>query len=277
MNDVRFTLHAPCHALRPYIRYYYTMRCDRSANALTFPVGCMQLLFHRRTPLYVPELNASQHPLTVSGQTDFAAHLCSDGNTEMIAAVFRPHTSSLFLGIPASELCNREIDGRDLDNRSLDELAVRTIESDDGHGIAAVEQWLLRQAAATLSDSSRHDITALNLDRIDKAVRTLFAAPQTTVGQLARDACLCMKQFERIFNAMVGMNPKQYAGIVRFQRALALMSDRSHTPSLAAAAHASGYSDQSHFTRECRRLSGYTPAALSRVAYRNSSLFDDRA
>ncbi len=137
MNDVRFTMHAPCHALRPYIRNYYTMRCDRPANALTFPVGCMQLLFHRRTPLYVPELNASQHPLTVSGQTDFAAHLCSDGNTEMIAAVFRPHTSSLFLGIPASELCNREIDGRDLDNRSLDELAVRTIESDDGHGPVA--------------------------------------------------------------------------------------------------------------------------------------------
>ena len=154
MNDVRFTMHAPCHALRPYIRNYYTMRCDRPANALTFPVGCMQLLFHRRTPLYVPELNASQHPLTVSGQTDFAAHLCSDGNTEMIAAVFRPHTSSLFLGIPASELCNREIDGRDLDNRSLDELAVRTIESDDGHGIAAVEQWLLRQAAATLSPTA---------------------------------------------------------------------------------------------------------------------------
>ena len=154
---------------------------------------------------------------------------------------------------------------------------MRTIESDDGHGIAAVEQWLLRQAAATLSDSRRHDITALNLDRIDKAVRTLFAAPQTTVGQLASDACLCTKQFERIFNAMVGMNPKQYAGIVRFQRALALMSDRSHMPSLAAAAHASGYSDQSHFTRECRRLSGYTPVALSRVAYRNSSLFDDRA
>lgn len=207
MNDVRFTLHAPCHALRPYIRYYYTMRCDRPANALTFPVGCMQLLFHRRTPLYVPELNASQHPLTVSGQTDFAAHLRSDGNTEMIAVVFRPHTSSLFLGIPSSELYDREIDGRDLNIRSLDYLAARTIESDDDHGIAAVEQWLLRQAAATLSDSRRHDITALNLDRIDKAVRTLFAAPQTTVGQLARDTCLCMKQFERIFNAMVGMNP----------------------------------------------------------------------
>ena len=101
----------------------------------------------------------------------------------MIAVVFRPHTSSLFLGIPSSELYDREIDGRDLNIQSLDYLAVRTIESDDGHGIAAVEQWLLRQAAATLSDSRRHDITALNLDRIDKAVRSLFAAIRPRLPQ----------------------------------------------------------------------------------------------
>lgn len=50
----------------------------------------------------------------------------------MIAVVFRPHTLSLFLGIPSSELYNRETDGRDLNVRSLDELAARTIESDDG-------------------------------------------------------------------------------------------------------------------------------------------------
>jgi len=36
---------------------------------------------------------------------------------------------------------------------------------------------------------------------------------------LAKESCLCAKQFKRKFNERVGINPKSYAKIIRFTKA----------------------------------------------------------
>lgn len=43
----------------------------------------------------------------------------------------------------------------------------------------------------------------------------------------------------------------------------------------AQIAYASGYADQSHFIREFRQFSGYTPGALLKVCAPYSDLFTD--
>ena len=47
--------------------------------------------------------------------------------------------------------------------------------------------------------------------------------PATSVTKLASVVCLSKKQFERLFNELVGANPKEYARIVRFQKSLKLL------------------------------------------------------
>lgn len=102
----------------------------------------------------------------------------------------------------------------------------------------------------------------------------LYANPQTTVTELSSITCLCKKQFERLFHSLVGMNPKEYARIVRFQKALAQMQHQTGKEiSQAQIAYASGYSDQSHFIREFKKLSGYTPMSLLKVSAPYSDLF----
>ena len=78
----------PREELRPYVRYYWVLESDEPFSILTFPIGCPQIIFHKKTPLYIPELDKSQSQFTISGQVNFPAHIQSDGSLEMIVAVF---------------------------------------------------------------------------------------------------------------------------------------------------------------------------------------------
>ena len=58
-----------------------------------------------------------------------------------------------------------------------------------------------------------------------------------------------------------GYGPKTLDRILRFQRFLRLARE-TEAPRLAGLAFEAGYADQAHLTREVRRLSGFSPAAI---------------
>ncbi|MBP3536789.1 MAG: helix-turn-helix transcriptional regulator [Muribaculaceae bacterium] len=240
----------PRKELRPYVRYYWALETDQPFSVLTFPIGCPQMIFHRKSPLYIPETGTSQSRFTVSGQVNFPAHISSVGDTEMIVAVFYPHTISMFIHTPPSAFYNQEISGYDIENRSFSELADRVFEcSDTPTAISLIEQWL--------ASGIKH---TLNIDRIGASLSAMLRSASASVETLASTACLGKKQFERLFRQYVGMNPKEYGRIVRFQRALRMMQLGSSD--YADIAYATGYSDQSHLIREFRQFSGLTPRQL---------------
>lgn len=263
-----FIFYKPCGLLRPYVRYYWIFKSCQQLNTFTFPVGCPQLIFHKRTPLYIPELDTVQDRLTVSGQVNFSSHLCTSGETEMIVTVFRPQAISAFLHVPASVFYNQEVSGYSLGNRSLNELADRIFGCADNEAcISRIENWLLSRLAAS------PDGIIYNTKRMDAAVKKIFAAPQTSVTELSSITCLSRKQFGRLFNSFVGIGPKEYACIVRFLKALALMQRNAGEINMAQMACACGYSDQSHLIREFRRFCGHTPLSLPESAEPCSDLF----
>ena len=112
-----------------------------------------------------------------------------------------------------------------------------------------MEQWLTARIKPSL-----------NIKRIGATLSTILFNPSIQVGRLAEIACLGKKQFERVFREFVGMNPKEYGRIARFQRALRMMQLGFRDN--ADIAYANGYSDQSHFIREFRQFSSLTPKQL---------------
>ncbi len=240
----------PREESRPYVRYYWILKSDDPFNVLTYPIGCPQMIFHRGTPLYIPELSSRQDKFTVSGQVNFPAHIASDDNTEMIVAVFYPHTIGLFIDTPPSAFYNQEISGYDIENRQLSQLADQIFDCPDSElAIQLMEQWLTARIKPSL-----------NIKRIGATLSTILFNPSIQVGRLAEIACLGKKQFERVFREFVGMNPKEYGRIARFQRALRMMQLGFRDN--ADIAYANGYSDQSHFIREFRQFSSLTPKQL---------------
>jgi len=245
---------SPCPDLRKFVRYYWVLKSREQFSALTFPIGCPQIIFHRRSPLFIPELSVSQDKFTISGQVKFPAHIASSGDTEMIVAVFYPHTIGMFIDTPPSAFYNSEISGFDIENKNLNELATWIFNSETtNQSIEIIESWLLTKL------KYRHD--TLNLKRIGAAVGCLMRNPALQVIDLADIANLSPKQFGRIFNNHVGMMPKEYARIVRFQKSMFML--QNHCKDYAEIAYCCGYSDQSHFIRDFRQFSGVTPSQIT--------------
>lgn len=254
-------IYKPREELRPYVRYYWILESTEPFSVLTFPIGCPQIIFHRKAPLYIPELDKTQSKFTISGQVNFPAHVCSDGNLEMIVAVFHPHTIGMFIDALPSTFYNLEISGYDIGSRQLNELAARISDCPDNDKcIGIIEKYLLSKIDSTL-----------NFKRIMCVVNELIYRPCASISMLADKACLGKKQFERVFRDMVGMNPKEYSRIVRFQKALSLMQC-GNTDYIGIATEC-GYSDQSHFIREFKAMSGRTPTSLSAVCRPYSDLY----
>jgi AraC-like DNA-binding protein len=65
------------------------------------------------------------------------------------------------------------------------------------------------------------------------------------------------------FRRQLGITPKAYARLLRFQQATALLMQPKTNGSLADVAMSAGYYDQSHLTRDFAALAGMTPGAYA--------------
>ena len=174
----------PREELREYVRYYWVLESDEPFSVLTFPIGCPQIIFHRKTSLFIPELEKSQSNFTISGQVNFPAHLQSDGNLEMLVAVFYPHTISLFIDTPPSAFYNIEISGYDIEKYQLNEIANRILDCESTSDcIRILEEWLMTRLKPSL-----------NIERISHSLGKLLLNPSSSITALADKACLSKKQ-----------------------------------------------------------------------------------
>ncbi|APR83007.1 Transcriptional regulator, AraC family protein [Minicystis rosea] len=175
-----------------------------------------------------------------------------------IAVRFRAAGAYPFFGVPMSELTDRVV--------SLDRLW--------GDGGAR-----LRDALLTTTDvRARMEIVERSLcDRlrrgdvfepssallVRRAVRAIVDAPTPLrVEPLARTLGVSTRQLRRSFDDVVGIGPKAFARVVRFQRAVEA-AERGAAPDWGAIALAVGYCDQAHLVNDFRALSGVTPSALA--------------
>lgn len=93
------------------------------------------------------------------------------------------------------------------------------------------------------------------------------------VGQLARRAKLSVSQLDRRFKRLFQTTPQQFVLRVRINAACRLLAESDQT--VAKIALATGFYDQSHFTKHFRRQMGLTPRAY-RDRYARVGVIGDR-
>lgn len=92
---------------------------------------------------------------------------------------------------------------------------------------------------------------------MSRAVRAPFA---TSVQHLASVACMSPRQLERRFLDTVGLSPKYFCRVARFDRFVRHWSIRPDLL-LTALAQESGYFDQAHLNREFKRFTEESPTS----------------
>ncbi|WP_158301585.1 helix-turn-helix domain-containing protein [Paenibacillus mesophilus] len=120
-----------------------------------------------------------------------------------------------------------------------------------------VEQFLIDCLARQIDIPRGHSAVAAGL-------RVLAENPAAfLVRDMADLANLSAERFIQLFKRETGLTPKQYAGVVRFQRAVEHLRRKPEVDSLELAL-ACGYYDQPHFNRDFRLRSGMTPKDMLR-------------
>jgi len=90
-----------------------------------------------------------------------------------------------------------------------------------------------------------------------------LAESSASVADVADGVGLSHRRFIEVFSAEVGMTPKLFLRVQRFQRAFA-WAGRESAPQWAQLAARCGYFDQSHLIRDFIEFAGITPAEYAR-------------
>jgi AraC-like DNA-binding protein len=186
----------------------------------------------------------------------YSRYFCIDTREQRanVGVGFRSGGTWPFFDAAADELQNQHIALRDLWGSAGDTLRERVMAAPTPHAkLLLLEAELFARATRPLQRRAE----------IDFAIARLSAVPNDhSIAQISERVGLSARRFTRLFALQVGLTPKLYARIHRFQHVLEAMLGPS-ADDWTAVAQECGYFDQSHLIRECRELSGFTPGELA--------------
>ena len=180
--------------------------------------------------------------LTVAGPDTAARWHTGPPGISYAALRMAGGTGPALLGVPADALRDRVWRLDDL--WGSEDVRHLTQQVADG-GAAALVAWVRAHSLRTEPDPLGGRILAL-------------ARTGTAVADMADRLGLSPRQLHRRCLPVFGYGPRHLSRILRLERALAASGP------LAEVAHACGYADQAHLSREVRELTGTTPSRLRR-------------
>jgi AraC-like DNA-binding protein len=228
---------------------YRSRALPRGAVTVIFDVGQRQ-----RLDIYAADGHSrlSVPPAFITGP--HTASYVSDITAEepVMAVHFRPGGAFPFFGIPLSDLENAYIGVDQVWGRDGHELHERLIEASSvAARFTILEEFLLSRRGLFVD---RHPGVAAAMAAIEDNPSMRMADIRDLVG-------ISTKRLIASFRAEVGLSPKTYARIRRFQAALRILS--AGTVGGGRIAADVGYFDQAHFVREFRSFTAMTPTQYS--------------
>jgi len=219
---------------------------------LLFNLGAAPTLFARE-----PEGPSRSFPTCwLAGQSESFIETGSHGDTVLLGAQFHSHGAYRLLRLAQHELSGQVIELEALLGDQVLGLRQRLLETPSPLArFVLLEQWLLR-----LLDRGAQVHPAV----VEASRRIAGTHGQIALPALSRHTGFSREHLIRRFREQVGLTPKAYGNIVRFNRALELA--RAPASSWAEIAHACGYYDQSHLVRDFQRFAGRAPGTLLRDA-----------
>ena len=249
--------------------------CEGPARPFAFervlPNGGAQLIVNLKedqTRTYDPD---SGRRLELPGSTLCGVttrfQIIDTAEQEYVAGVaFRPGGTTAFFSTPAQALTDLDVPLDALWGvRPTARLREQLLEAPTPEAALDVLEWTLR--AAHLG-RTRHPAVAFALD-------AFIRRPEVgRVGEVTSAIGLSQKRFIERFATEVGVTPKRYCRLLRFQRALR-QAHAARPLSWTEVALSSGYYDQAHFIHDFQAFSGLTPTAYqaARTAFQNHVTF----
>lgn len=244
--------------LRPFVKYIWIMSSDGTVfiDKRMLPVANIDLVFSRRdSTTYVTEGEA---PTTVNnchilGIHDHPHKVKQEGYLSVLGVSFRPAGAFPFFGIPMLEFRNRATEVDLVDKEFADRLH---------HGLSSVKSGNDMLGCVETELKRMLNQRLVPEERVPWIAGRLSDSRESTTVEAVCDECgVHIRTAERWFHKYIGIGPKQFQRISRFQQASNdLLYNRP--PDLTTLAYNRGFFDQSHFIREFAAFAGAAPSTF---------------
>ena len=204
-------------------------------------------------------------PLVCGARTVFAV-VDAASQRSMMGVQFKPAGAFPFLGLPTGELHNEHVALDAAWGKEAGELHNQLLEAKSANArFQILEQRLLQRLYRAREQPAAVKYALAAFDRAPHA---------QAIGEVCESVGLNARRFIEVFADHVGMTPKLYCRLRRFQAALNLVDGQAEVK-WALVALACGYFDQAHFIRDFRAFAGVTPTTylLERGEHQNHLQF----
>jgi len=216
------------------------------------PFGMMELTINFEHPFVMMYPHDQFHPhcignMIVGGARSDYFVVDTSRPASLLSVWFKAGGALAFFGASASELHNVHIPLSDLWGRKADELYMRLCEASTPHERFRILEICLLERLYRAKIRHRAIDFALQLfehtDSMNRVVEKIALSPT---------------RFIQVFKEEIGVSPKLFCQIQRFQRATRLIAHSPH-PNWVDIALSCGYYDQAHFINAFQRFAGITP------------------
>ncbi|MBK7872801.1 MAG: AraC family transcriptional regulator [Saprospiraceae bacterium] len=213
---------------------------------LTFSLGTPYFRFSEKDgifeKLHTPQL-AAMHTVRNFYKHQLNNHIFG---IKFLPGGLYPLVSNDFLGITDVTLDMELIFGKE-----VNDLADELYHLPDFEGrVACIERFLMQRLM-------ERKLQKFNFVRL----ATTYLSTQnahTDIAKVAEELNTNYKALSRTFHEVIGIAPKQFAQMQRFERALQLLFSEMQL-SCTEIGYKAGYYDQAHFIREFKKFAGQTP------------------
>jgi AraC-like DNA-binding protein len=194
------------------------------------PDGCIEVVF---------ALGESRGQVLVVGTTTHGTSFITKPGTIYLGMRLRPARLAGLIDAKASDLTDQRAVLERLGSASADDVLAQL------HAARSFETQVA-MLEGEVAHVARERLHATALDRAIDLIQD--SAGTARIEQVVEAVALSRRQLERQFQDAVGLTPKQFCRVVRFQHALARL--QAGEGSRAALAAELGFTDQSHLRRD---------------------------
>lgn len=252
--------HVPEFPLNQFIQVLIYFEGIQHAHAVDrlLPNGDTEILIDfNDNPQYIydnnslKEIQACNHVWAAGVRTE-PITIPAGSMASMMVISFSKGMSYPFYPFPVNEIADHVLDA-DLiwgeEFALVREQMLETIDID--RRFAIMEEFLLRRFGTRLAVDPCVEFAIAEMTRDPGSVN--MARMNAKIGY-------SQKHFISMFKRRVGLTPKAYLKIMRFQKAITAIEQQTHAPiDWSAIAGDCGFYDQSHFINDFRVFSGFTP------------------
>jgi len=275
-STLKYWVVKPALPLRRVVRCYFAVDSEGhgyDSEELLLPDGWSEIVFtfaanfDRRSIAGPEQRTVMRRSYLIGGRSHSVVTGGSD-RLQLVGVKLDPQFLRHIIKTPLSEFQNTTLELGTLSLRSLVELENQLTDDPGVHAaVATLDNYFIEH----LRNYDKRDAI---VDRTLQRIQQCRGAGR--VRAWARELDVPQRTLERRFVQSVGMSPKSYARIVRFNDAYhRLLSRKARASSRRDQFWLDGYYDQAHFNNDFRFFTGTTPTDLLSARSASSTAVND--